>query len=335
MIFSFVSFKGGVGRTHTLVHTGLRLAHQVRELKLRVLLIDMDLDAPGFEPYFPEVELGSSGGFEALLAGYRAAEPEKRTQWLDEALRSTEPADDSRPWLVSLDEAPNLTLLPAGSVALSEGRYAQALAALADERTEGQGFFEDLRAALNAHWDYVLLDARAGLAELTFASAITLADALVPCARLNQANLDGIRDMYGTFLARGEGEPWERRGLVVPVLTPVPPRSGADLQGWIEKATRTFFPEWKPDGGNDEPELRLTDVQGMFPLVHRIFEDEAARLGEWRFLSLVGEPDGGADEQTPIFTAIGKVVDHLRALNADSDAGGAKLVEIHLFSKAP
>lgn len=331
MIFTFVSFKGGVGRTHTLVHTGLRLAHQVRKLKLRVLLVDMDLDAPGFEPYFPEADLGSCGGFEALLAGYRAAGAQ-RAEWLNEALHPPKLGDESSPWFISFDEAPNLTLLPAGRVALSEGGYEKALAALAEERAEGRGFFQDFRSALKTHWDYAFLDARAGLAELTFASAINLADVLVPCVRLNQANLDGIRDMYGTFLARGEGEPWKRRGLVVPVLTPVPPRSGADLQDWIEKATGTFFPEWKPEDGDGGSELRLTDVQAMFPLVHRIFDDEAARLGERRFLSLKGEPAGGTDEETPIFTTIEKVVRHFRALNADADAGGARFVEMHFLN---
>ena len=47
-IFTFYSWKGGVGRTMTLASAGVQLARRGK----RVLLIDWDLEAPGLERYF-------------------------------------------------------------------------------------------------------------------------------------------------------------------------------------------------------------------------------------------------------------------------------------------
>ncbi len=336
MIFTFVSYKGGVGRTRTLVHTGLRLAAQVRELELRVLLIDMDLDAPGFEPYFPEVDLGAAGGVAALLCEYETVSPGERRDWLQDQLAPPAPDPSSR-LIFTFEEAANLAVMPAGRAFLAAGGYHRYLEAMRAELDRGSGklpatdgFFGDFRGALREHWDYVLIDARAGLAEVTFASAIALADVLVACLRLNQANIDGIRDIFGTFLARGpEEDARERRFHVVPVATPVPNRSGKDVVEWIEKATRTFYPETSSGDG----EAPADPLGGIFPRLHRIYEDAAARLGEWRFLELDGDPAEGVDNEMPSYQGADQLALHLRTLNADHDVGGAMVVERHLYNE--
>src|SRR5437868_12502447 len=48
MIYTFYSFKGGVGRSMALAN----LAECFREKGLRTLMIDWDLEAPGLESYF-------------------------------------------------------------------------------------------------------------------------------------------------------------------------------------------------------------------------------------------------------------------------------------------
>ena len=45
-VVTFYSFKGGAGRTMALTNVGLQLAMEGR----RVLLVDMDLEAPGLDP---------------------------------------------------------------------------------------------------------------------------------------------------------------------------------------------------------------------------------------------------------------------------------------------
>ncbi len=342
MISTFVSYKGGVGRTRTLVHTGLRLAAQVRELGLRVLLVDMDLDAPGFEPYFPEAELAAAAGVSALLTEYSTVPRADRSGWLRDQLAP--PAPDPRSRLIfTFEEASNLAVLPAGKASLVEGGYHRILETVLPElrRRSGklpatEGLFGDFRAALAAHWDYVLIDARAGHAALTFASAIVLADVLVACFRLNQANLDGIRDVFGTFLAGGAArEMQERRFHVIPVATPVPQHSGKDVVEWIGKAAGIFYPETRnvdedDDGDQAEP---FDPLQGMLPSIHRIYEDAAARLGEWRFLQPDGKPAEGMDREMPSYVAVEKLASHFRVLNADHDVGGARAVELYLYNE--
>jgi cellulose biosynthesis protein BcsQ len=48
VIFTFYSFKGGVGRSMAMANVAWELASR----GLRVLVIDFDLEAPGLERYF-------------------------------------------------------------------------------------------------------------------------------------------------------------------------------------------------------------------------------------------------------------------------------------------
>jgi cellulose biosynthesis protein BcsQ len=80
VIFTFYSYKGGVGRSMALASVGDVLARR----GLRVLMIDFDLEAPGLEEYFP-VERGefrSRPGLLDLLLAYKQ-------------VMSREPGDDS------------------------------------------------------------------------------------------------------------------------------------------------------------------------------------------------------------------------------------------------
>jgi MinD-like ATPase involved in chromosome partitioning or flagellar assembly len=47
-IYTFYSYKGGVGRSMALANVGVMLASAGH----RVLLVDWDLEAPGIEAYF-------------------------------------------------------------------------------------------------------------------------------------------------------------------------------------------------------------------------------------------------------------------------------------------
>ena len=67
MIYSFYSYKGGVGRTLTLIHTGIKLAAMRRQKGYTILLIDMDFNAPGFDAYFPSLKEGKIDGIAGFL----------------------------------------------------------------------------------------------------------------------------------------------------------------------------------------------------------------------------------------------------------------------------
>jgi MinD-like ATPase involved in chromosome partitioning or flagellar assembly len=50
MIYTFYSYKGGVGRSMALAN----VAELLYRVGLRVLVVDWDLEAPGLERFFPE-----------------------------------------------------------------------------------------------------------------------------------------------------------------------------------------------------------------------------------------------------------------------------------------
>src|SRR5437588_296720 len=73
MIFTFYSFKGGVGRSMAVAGIANLLARQ----GLRVLAIDFDLEAPGLERYFFEAKesrrVRGELGLMDLLTKYKRA----------------------------------------------------------------------------------------------------------------------------------------------------------------------------------------------------------------------------------------------------------------------
>src|SRR5262249_19081401 len=58
MIYTFYSYKGGVGRSMALAN----IAECFREKHLRVLMVDWDLEAPGLEAYFLSTPNGVPAG---------------------------------------------------------------------------------------------------------------------------------------------------------------------------------------------------------------------------------------------------------------------------------
>jgi cellulose biosynthesis protein BcsQ len=69
MVFTFYSYKGGVGRTMALAN----IASLLYKRGLRVLLIDFDLEAPSLEEYFKVVKNKKEEqfGFIDMLVDYK------------------------------------------------------------------------------------------------------------------------------------------------------------------------------------------------------------------------------------------------------------------------
>src|SRR5262245_25984143 len=85
MIFTFYSYKGGVGRSLAMAW----VAQVFAERGLRVLVVDFDLEAPGLERYFfdgdeAKLRRGHCGLIDLVLAYRRALSSEeefKRAQF--------------------------------------------------------------------------------------------------------------------------------------------------------------------------------------------------------------------------------------------------------------
>jgi MinD-like ATPase involved in chromosome partitioning or flagellar assembly len=154
-IVSFFSFKGGVGRTSTLVATALTLARNGH----RVAIVDLDLEAPGLATIFSQDNFDKPGVIDYLL--------EKKIQEDDWKLRThIIPINDVK---LLGDEGQPLQLLPAGTV---DDNYLEKLARLDFQNLvngELQSTMVDMLKELNnaaKPLDFILMDARAGFHDI-------------------------------------------------------------------------------------------------------------------------------------------------------------------------
>lgn len=147
-IISFFSFKGGVGRTTSLVATALILARNGH----RVAMVDLDLEAPGLATIFNIDPDENEGIIDYLLEyqiyGSRTNLPIKTITGL-----SSEP----------------LQLLPAGKI---DNNYLEKLARLDFQNFVNSGIQKNMQEMLKkleretTPLDFILIDARAGFHDI-------------------------------------------------------------------------------------------------------------------------------------------------------------------------
>jgi cellulose biosynthesis protein BcsQ len=157
-IVSFFSFKGGVGRTTTLVATALTLARHGH----RVAVVDLDLESPGISTFFlPDTEESPPGMIDYLL--------EKNIQGKNWKLKDhLEVVKD--PKLLG-DTEKSLPILSAGNV---DNNYLEKLARLDCQNLLNvnnplQKTWSDMFKELNeaaGKLDFILLDTRTGFHDL-------------------------------------------------------------------------------------------------------------------------------------------------------------------------
>lgn len=338
MIFSFYSYKGGVGRTLSLAHTGIILASTRREKGYRVLLIDMDLEAPGLDIYMPKETTMGKQGFAGLLRGYQ--KNGRQAKWLEDNI-------EDEKYISPIPGAENLFIIPAGIKAawLEKGQEEQSyLEVIANLRSEipkmkhpslpKEGFFRDLADVLQKRFTYVLIDSRAGLAEQSYASTLLLADALVLCFRLNRANIEGIQTVLGNYLLREKECLGARDINVIPLATPVPPRGGTDVEKWISFAVEAFV--GKKDQSREtinSKDEEPAEYKSPFPPVQRIYFEPALEIGENMVLNFDGSLKTGFSEQTPIIVCFQQLAERISALNCDKDVVAAAELEKQYYDK--
>ena len=167
-IVSFFSFKGGVGRTSTLVATALTLARNGH----RVAIVDLDLEAPGLATIFSPDDLNNLGVIDYLL--------EKKIQENDWKLRTHLISINEQTLLG--DDGQSIQLLPAGTI---DGNYLEKLARLDFQNLvdgELQSTMVDMLKELNnevQRLNFILMDARAGFHDIGGLAITALSHAAV------------------------------------------------------------------------------------------------------------------------------------------------------------
>lgn len=186
-IVTFYSFKGGVGRSMSLVNVGVQLAQAGR----KVLLVDFDLEAPGLPTFNLVRPAGDTLGIVDYITRYIATceSPDVRN-YIYESDR--------------FDGGGRIWIMPVG---LQDVVYSRRLNSinwqrLYDEQA-GYLFFEDLKSQWKQALapDYVLIDSRTGHSDVEGICTRQLPDAVCLLFFPNEQNLNGLKRIVSTIRA--------------------------------------------------------------------------------------------------------------------------------------
>lgn len=213
---AFYSFKGGVGRSLAAYH----VARECTAHGLRVLLWDLDLEAPGLT-MLPALTHGHEirEGTVELLLEMRSTAPEPKV--VQSAVIKYKPIDEK--WVVteSVEECV-LMFLPAGAV--DAENYGDRLGQLdlsgkldlaARDLEKIRQFIE-----MELHPDIILIDSRTGISSEAILSTTQLSDLVVALTALNEQSLRGTLPLLGS-LTSGRGQ-----DAIILVASPIPVGEG-------------------------------------------------------------------------------------------------------------
>jgi MinD-like ATPase involved in chromosome partitioning or flagellar assembly len=191
----FYSYKGGVGRTTALVHTAFHLARRGK----RVVLVDMDVEAPGLHLVLPPPE---GKNVEAGLVDYLWERQVRPFSIADGSVLQTCLVDvvpgNAQAIAYAYEEAEGdraqVHVIPAG---VANSNYVRRLSTLSAQEVltradDAWSLFEkELVEQLDP--DLVLIDARTGLGDWGGLSLLRLADEVFLVMFPSQQNIEGIR----------------------------------------------------------------------------------------------------------------------------------------------
>ncbi len=239
-VFTFYSYKGGVGRSMALLNVGYTLASQGRH----VLMVDMDLEAPGISSFLHRnKELAPPVGTpldilpllsEAIRLG-READPTDATvkqlgpvssyihSVAPEKLEALKPkmgslgrldllgADLNRDFNSRLATLPLKFLRHEELIRVSRLLHRYFKAQRFPHRPLG---VEDFEPPISTPYDYVLVDSRTGITEIGGLCIGPMADRLVVVTGLNDQNVNGTLEFLkeAGIVTRARvpgGKPWD------------------------------------------------------------------------------------------------------------------------------
>jgi MinD-like ATPase involved in chromosome partitioning or flagellar assembly len=203
----------------------------------RVLVVDWDLEAPGIEKYFSDLQLAQSGlGLLSLLS---------------DVASGGDPNYVDFTWKASaLDGAFEFSFLHSGREADPE--YFQHLEQFSWRTFFDRGggnYLETLRERWLEHFEFVLVDSRTGLSDAGGVCTIQLPDIIVALFTPARQSLFGVRDVMRLAQSARHRLAFDRAALSV---IPVPSRVAREQQSftqWMDIFTtelNEFFAEWLP-----------------------------------------------------------------------------------------
>lgn len=191
-VVTFYSFKGGMGRTTALAGIALNLIEQNKN----VMMIDMDIEAPGLSTLFFDDIVVEKG-----LLDYLIERPlNEQCDIHDYVLEVTDPA------LLKENDG-NLYLMPAGKV---DETYLQKLARIDYQDNRENNLKSSIKNLLEKldntyHPDYILIDARAGFHDMGGIAVAQIPHGAVLIGNGSKQSWDGMTQVIRT-IAKGNTE---------------------------------------------------------------------------------------------------------------------------------
>jgi cellulose biosynthesis protein BcsQ len=254
IIYTFYSFKGGVGRTMALANVAALLAKWGHS----VLVVDWDLEAPGLERFLE--------GQRADIRRVRATTP----GIVDLVQARTNGA--SLPWrscLIDVKVGGNggrLSLLSAGRSGEDYPARLQSLdfPELFDKHGLG-AYIEELRNEWIEEFDFVLIDSRTGVTDIGGICTVHLADVLVLLFTANDSSSEGALEIVERARKAQQHLPLDRRRLLA---VPVPARDESRTEyerasEWKNKFAEQFgelYRDWLPSGKTPHDAIDLLRI---------------------------------------------------------------------------
>jgi cellulose biosynthesis protein BcsQ len=199
-VYTFYSYKGGVGRSMAVANVGALLALAGQ----RVLLVDWDLEAPGLETYFRSP---------ARLAGDPAIVP--GVVDLLHAQVEGEPLHWTACLLRAYFLETGLDIISAGQRSADYRHRVQSLDWESMYREHRIGnYVNALREEWRDAYDFVLIDSRTGVTDIGDICTVLLPDALVLMFVTSYQNVEGIKGAMARALAARSTLPVNRSRLV-------------------------------------------------------------------------------------------------------------------------
>jgi MinD-like ATPase involved in chromosome partitioning or flagellar assembly/CheY-like chemotaxis protein len=258
MIFTFYSYKGGVGRTMALAN----IAELWYSKGGNVLIIDWDLESPGLDAFFPEVsqQAREHPGLLDMLVAYK------------EFVRKTPPPNESNALPFESVEKYLIPVYPSspqskeGSLHfLSAGKrdgkhfvhYANQVKGFDwidfYKNWAGEEYFEWFRREIEKLAPIILIDSRSGVNEMSGVCTLQLADVVVAFTSSNEQSIKGTQTIVEHLAADRIHRLRPNRSKLTPLVVPARVEQQTELvelNKLESKFRRTFdhlLPEqWDP-----------------------------------------------------------------------------------------
>lgn len=236
-VVTFYSYKGGVGRSMSLVNIACLMAKQ----KKKVLLIDWDLEAPGLHTFFGKAiknkDLGLVDFITDVIKFIKIKDndvEEKYEQFLTDSLDSYIQKN-----LNIENSGLQIDLIKSGKF---DNNYTKKLSEInwMNFYKDSPAFFRTFAQFLEKKYDYILIDSRTGLADTSGVCTMLMPQILVPVFVLNNQNIDGVIDVIKQSVNYRFNSNDYRNITVLPLPSRIDEQYLTDLPIWIDKSKNKF-----------------------------------------------------------------------------------------------